>query len=184
MRISSSDSVLLIVDLQGRLLPVIDDGNLVLDNAIWLIDVARCLGVPVLVTEQYPAGLGRSADAIVDRLPEDAFIEKIHFSAVAEGKLESGLLTAAASQRKQWVVAGTEAHVCVQQTVLDLLCLGREVFVVEEAVGSRKPRDKELALQRMQKHGADVVSREMVAFEWLERADTALFRDVLKRFIR
>ncbi|HAS86036.1 MAG TPA: hydrolase, partial [Candidatus Competibacteraceae bacterium] len=81
-------------------------------------------------------------------------------------------------------VVGTEAHVCVQQTVLDLLAIGRQVFVVDDAVGSRRSRDKELALQRMQQNGAEIVSREMVVFEWLEQANTPVFRDVLKRFIR
>lgn len=180
MKITASDSVLLVIDLQGRLMPFIGDGAAVLGHAVWLIEVAQRLDIPVLATEQYPKGLGRSVDEILTWLPAEAFIEKIHFSAVTEGKL----LEAAGAHRKQWIVTGTEAHVCVQQTVLDLLSLGHQVFVVEEAIGSRKPRDKELALQRMQKHGAEIVSREMVAFEWMERADTEQFRDVLKRYIR
>ncbi|MGE5492229.1 MAG: isochorismatase family protein [Actinomycetota bacterium] len=180
MKIDKSESTLLIVDLQARLLPAIEEGATVLENALWLIGIAKRLGVPILVTEQYPQGLGRSASEIVDALPAEAFIEKKSFSAVMEGRL----LRAPGADRKQWVVAGAEAHVCVQQTVLDLLASGREVFIVDEAVGSRRGRDKELALQRMQRHGADVVSREMVAFEWLEEADTDIFRDILKGFIR
>lgn len=180
MKIDKSESTLLVVDIQARLLPAIEEGASVLENALWLIGVAKRLGVPILVTEQYPQGLGRSAAEIVDALPAEAFIEKKCFSAVREGHL----FEAPGADRKQWIVAGTEAHVCVQQTVLDLLASGREVFVVDEAVGSRRGRDKELALQRMQRHGADVVSREMVAFEWLEKADTDIFRDILKGFIR
>lgn len=180
MKIDKSESILLVVDLQARLLPAITEGGPVLENALWLIGVAKRLGIPILVTEQYPQGLGRSAPEIIDALPAEAFIEKKCFSAVKEGPL----LKAPGSDRRQWIVAGTEAHVCVQQTVLDLLASGREVFVVDEAVGSRKLRDKELALQRMLRHGADVVSREMVAFEWLEEADTEVFRDILKRFVR
>lgn len=180
MKIRPSDSVLLIVDLQERLLPAIEDGAAVLENAMWLIEVAKRLNIPILITEQYPKGLGRSAEKVIACMPQESFIEKIHFSAVAEGKL----FQASGGDKRQWIIAGTEAHVCVQQTVLDLLAQGRQVFVVEEAVGSRKPNDKQLALQRMQKHGADIVSREMVAFEWMEKADSELFRDVLKRFIR
>lgn len=180
MKIKPSDSVLLVVDLQSRLLPVIEDGAAVLDNAVWLIEVARRLDIPIVVTEQYPQGLGRSAEAIIERVPNEAFVDKIHFSAVAEGKLRQACLAG----RTQWIVAGTEAHVCVQQTVLDLLSENCQVYVVEEAVGSRKLRNKELALQRMQKHGADIVSCEMVAFEWLEKANTEQFREVLKRYIR
>lgn len=180
MRIKPSESLLLVIDLQGRLLPVIEDGGAVVANAVWMIDVAQAIGIPVLATEQYPQGLGPTEETVRARLPAAAIIEKNHFSAVTEG----ALMQADAAGRRQWVVMGTEAHVCVQQTVLDLLSIGREVFVVEEAVGSRRARDKELALQRMRQNGAAIVSREMVAFEWLEQANTAVFRDVLRRFIR
>ena len=96
---------------------------------------------------------------------------------------EGNLLCQPAAQRKQWVVCGTESHVCVQQTVLDLLAAGRDVAVVDEAVGSRSVHDKALALERMRQFGAQIVSREMVAFEWLHRANTPEFRAVLQ-FIR
>jgi nicotinamidase-related amidase len=180
MRIKASESLLLVVDLQARLLPAIDDGEAVLANATWVVDVAQAIGVPVLATEQYPQGLGQTEAGLRARLRTAAIIEKTHFSAVTEGDL----LAAADAGRRQWIVVGTEAHVCVQQTVLDLLAAGREVFVVDEAIGSRRPRDKALALQRMQKNGAEIVSREMIAFEWLEQSNTPVFRDVLKRFIR
>ncbi len=88
------------------------------------------------------------------------------------------------SDRRQWVVCGTESHVCVLQTVLQLRQDGKEVFVVEDAVGSRRPSDKALALERMRRHGIDVVSREMVAFEWLKRAGSDLFRAVSRDFLR
>ncbi len=180
MMLDAQQSVLLIIDLQERLLPAIDQGNTVIDHAAWLIGVARHLHVPVILTEQYPQGLGPSAPVIAKLIAKDERLEKTHFSAVAEGNL----LSHAAGNRKQWVVCGTESHVCVQQTVLDLIAAGRQVSVVEEAVGSRQPRDKALALTRMRQHGADVVSREMVAFEWLHQANTPQFRAVLKDFIR
>lgn len=82
------------------------------------------------------------------------------------------------------VVAGTESHVCVLQTVLDLLGQGRQVFVVAEAVGSRRTSDKELALARMRAHGAEIVSREMVAFEWLRQAGSEEFRAISREFLR
>ena len=180
MKLDATRSVLLIVDLQERLLPAIDQGERIIDHAAWLMGVARQLRVPVLLTEQYPQGLGSTAPTIAQLIRPDERLEKTHFSAVAEGNL----LSHPAAQRKQWVVCGTESHVCVQQTVLDLLAAGREVAVVEEAVGSRQPRDKDLALQRMRQHGADIVSREMVAFEWLHQANTPQFRAVLRDFIR
>lgn len=180
MPLDATRCVLLVVDLQERLLPAIHDGQSVIDHTAWLMGIARRLHVPVIVTEQYPQGLGPSAPTIAALTDPGALVIKTHFSAVAEGNL----LSHPAGQRKQWVVCGTESHVCVQQTVLDLLAAGRQVSVVEEAVGSRQPRDKTLALARMQQHGADIVSREMVAFEWLKEANTPEFRAVLKDFIR
>jgi nicotinamidase-related amidase len=180
MRIKPAESLLLAIDLQGRLLPAIECAETVLANAVWLVDVAQLIGVPVLATEHCPQSLGLVEAGLRARFPEGTIVQKTHFSAVTEGEL----LQAHEAGRKQWVVVGTEAHVCVQQTVLDLLAMGRHVFVVEDTVGSRRPRDKELALQRMQQNGAEIVSREMVVFEWLEQADTPVFRDVLKRFIR
>ena len=180
MRLNAKQSVLLIVDLQEKLSPAIDGGAAVIDHAAWLIGVARKLGVPVIATEQYPQGLGSTDKKIAELLLPGELLEKIHFSAVAEGNL----LSHAHGNRLQWVVCGTESHVCVQQTVLDLLAAGRQVSVVDEAVGSRKASDKVLALQRMRQHGADIVSREMVAFEWLHQANTPEFKAVLKEFIR
>lgn len=180
MRIKAAESLLLVVDLQERLLPAIDDGDDVMSHATWLVEVAQLIGVPVLATEHCPQRIGLTDQALRARLPAECIVEKTHFSAVPEG----ALLKAAGEGRRQWIVVGTEAHVCVQQTVLDLLVAGHSVFVVDEAVGSRRPRDKELALSRMQQNGAEIVSREMVAFEWLENADNPLFREALRRFIR
>lgn len=180
MLMRTDRSVLLLIDLQERLSPAIHEGGQVLDNALWLTRVAQRLAVPVICTEQYPQGLGPTLPALRALLPETAMVEKIHFSAVPEG----GIFAAPGGDRAQFVVAGTETHVCVQQTVLDLLDAGRRVFVVDEAVGSRRPADKALALERMRRHGADIVSREMVAFEWLRRAGTDLFRQVSREFIR
>ncbi|WP_420477017.1 isochorismatase family protein [Noviherbaspirillum sp. ST9] len=180
MRIKVSESVVLVVDLQHRLLPVIHGGDAVLSEATWLVDVAQTVHVPVLVTEHCPARIGMTDQALRSRIPADCIVEKTHFSAVADDTL----LQFPGADRQQWIVVGTEAHVCVLQTVLDLLSIGRNVFVLEEAVGSRRARDKALALGRMQQHGAEIVSREMVAFEWLESADNPRFRDVLHRFIR
>ncbi|WP_206047215.1 isochorismatase family protein [Noviherbaspirillum denitrificans] len=180
MRINVVESVVLVVDLQQRLLPVINGGDAVLAEAMWIVDVAQAIHVPVLATEHCPRNIGLTDPVLRSRLPADCIVEKTHFSAVTEGTL----LQAPGADRRQWIVVGTEAHVCVLQTVLDLLSAGRKVFIVDEAVGSRRPRDKELALHRMQQNGAEIVSREMVAFEWLECAENPAFRDVLRRFIR
>jgi len=180
MLMDASKSSLLIVDVQERLLPAIEDGAAVLQNCIWLAGVARRLQVPVVVSEQYPAGLGPTAAALREALDGARFVEKTHFSCVADGCLAGTEVDA----RRQVVVTGTEAHVCVMQTVLELRWQGKEVFLVEDAVGSRKAGDKQAALARMRAHGVEVVTREMVAFEWLKRSATPLFRELNRDFIR
>ncbi len=180
MLIERDQSTLVTIDLQARLQPTIHDGEAVLDNCIALIKVAQRLGVPCVVSEQYPSGLGGTVDA-VKAVAEDArFVEKTYFSCVAEGCLGDTAVTS----RPQVVVCGTEAHVCVLQTVLELLAEGKTVFVVADAVGARDPRNTELALERMRAKGARIVSREMVIFEWLRKADTDEFRAINRDFIR
>lgn len=180
MLMQAKDSTLLVIDLQERLLPAIDGGDAVVEQAIWLVRLAQRLQVPVLASEQYPKGLGFTEPSLHELLPGEGLREKIHFSATAG----AGLFDLPGGERRQFVVCGAETHVCVLQTVLGLLAAGRQVFVVDEAVGSRRPRDKELGLARMERAGAMIVSREMVAFEWLEQAGTELFREVSRSFIR
>lgn len=180
MLIDARKSSLLVVDVQGRLVPAISGWQALLDQVVWLIRVARRLEVPVLACEQYPQGLGPTHPAIVAELPPGCIAGKLHFSAVAGGCHGFG----EAGGSPQIVVCGMETHVCVLQTVLELVETGRRVFVVEEAVGSRRESDKALALARMRQAGAILVSREMVAFEWLRRADSDLFREISRNFLR
>ncbi len=180
MLMDSNKCSLLVVDVQARLLPAIADGAEVLKNCVWLAGVARRLGVPVVVSEQYPEGLGRTAEPLLAAAGDATLVTKTHFSCVAEDCLAD----TAVDQRRQVVVVGTEAHVCVLQTVLELRWQGKEVFVVADAVGSRKPADRDVALARMRSHGVELVTREMVAFEWLQRSATEQFRAINRDFIR
>jgi nicotinamidase-related amidase len=180
MLIEQDRSTLLVVDIQERLLPHIHEGQGVLDNAVWLVKLAQRLGVPVMVSEQYPKGIGPTIAVLRGLTSPEQVAEKQHFSCVAAKCLEH----LPGHERSQMVVAGTESHVCVLQTVLDLRAQGKEVFVVADAVGSRKPSDKELALARMRAHGIEIVSREMVAFEWLKQAGTDVFREVSREFLK
>ena len=180
MLIDARDSTLLVVYVQGKLVPVIAGWQALLDHAIWLIRLARKLEIPVLACEQYPQGLGPTHPAVAAELPTGCVAGKLHFSAVA-GTCH-GLDQAGGTG--QYVVCGMETHVCVLQTAIELLAAGKQVFVVEEAVGSRRDSDKTLALARMRDAGASIVSREMVAFEWLRRADAPLFREISKAFLR
>jgi nicotinamidase-related amidase len=180
MLIRADDSALLIVDIQERLYPAIDQAEAMLAHSVWLLAVAQRIGVPVLATEQYSKGLGPTLGALRERLPATAIVEKIAFSALAD----PGLLQMPGGERRQFVVCGSEAHVCVLQTVLGLLALGREVFVVAEAVGSPAVAQAMPNFRRLAQAGAVIVNREMVAFEWLERAGSELFRAVSREFIR
>lgn len=180
MLMRADRSTLLIIDIQERLCPVLHDADALVENSAWLIRVARRLGVPVLVTEQYPKGLGPTVPALRPLLEGVTPVEKLRFSTAQE----AALLAQPGGERQQFVVCGAETHVCVLQSVLELLAAGREVFVVEEAVASRTPANKQLALARMRQAGAQIVSGEMVAFEWMERAGTESFKEISRTLIR
>lgn len=181
MLLNPQQSQLLIIDMQNKLAPAIADFASVEQHCRWLLEVARALHIPLHATEQYPHGLGVTVQSLLCLLQPSEILEKLHFNACAEPAIVAAL---ADQQRPQVVLCGTESHVCVLQTAFGLQANGYQVFVVEEAVGSRQPRDKQLALQRLQQHGMTVLSREMVAFEWLQTAGTPLFKQVSRQFIR
>jgi nicotinamidase-related amidase len=172
LTIASKKSLLLIVDFQSRLMPSIDQGTVAVKNAARLIDMAKLVHVPIVFTEQNAKGLG----ATIDDLPVSAgrLVHKMTFDAVRE----RDFLTAIPADR-HIVVAGCEAHVCVLQTVLGLLDAGRKVYLVRDALGSRLAESKETAIRRMERHGAEVVTTEMVVFEWLEGAEHPRFREAI-----
>lgn len=176
MRIERHRSCLLIVDIQEKLLPVMRKPGRVEANAAKLVTAAQWLEVPILASEQYPKGLGRSVACIRDSLQPDEIVEKLHFSILGEegmrGRLE-GL------ERDQVVLAGIEAHVCVLQTALDLLTLGFHVFVVRDATDSRQAGSHQAALERLHLDGARTPTTEMVLFEWLEKAGTPMFKELM-----
>ncbi|MDN3555412.1 isochorismatase family protein [Halomonas maura] len=181
MRLKREASLLLIVDLQAGLLPVIDGSDQAVNEAGWLGGVAEALDVPVWLTEQYPAGLGGSAPRLLEMLGEHRRWEKVHFNAHAETEFARALVE---SGRHQVVMCGAEAHICVLQTGLALLEAGYEVAWLAEATVSRRPEEVALARRRMAQAGALVVSADMVAYEWLERCDDAAFKDVHRRFLK
>jgi nicotinamidase-related amidase len=165
-------STLLVVDLQSRLMPAIDDGMSVIANARRLLDAAAMLQVPILFTEQNVGGLGSTLPEL--RSETDRIAHKMTFDACRE----AGFLEAL-PERHDLIVAGCEAHVCVLQTVLGLLKAGRRVYVVRDALGSRRAESKETALRRMERNGAEIVTTEMVIFEWLGTAEDPRLRNVL-----
>nr|VFJ89023.1 MAG: Nicotinamidase-related amidase [Candidatus Kentron sp. LFY] len=181
MLIDQRSSCLLIVDVQEKLIPAIHDREMVVDHCAWFMKVADVVGVPLLVSEQYPTGLGSTVSSLRELAPKEAFMEKAHFSCVAAPECEARI---DALGRNQVVVAGIEAHVCVLQTALDLMKSGRQVFVVADAISSRDRHNVELAIERMRSIGITMVGREMVLFEWAHRADTAQFKYLSTKFLK
>ena len=171
-------SLLLVVDVQARLAPAIDEGAAAVENNRRLLQAAQRLQVPVLVTEHYPQGLGATVEPLQAPMAAAGatVIEKIHFGATREpGFLER----LRGFGRRQIVLTGMEAHICVLQTGLGLLEAGFAVAVVADASSSRTRANREAGLARLARHGAEIVTTEMVIYEWLERAGTADFRALL-----
>jgi nicotinamidase-related amidase len=172
--LTAESAVLLLIDMQERLIPAIHDRDILVARAVRLAEASRLLNVPIRATEQYPAGLGPTVKPLAD-YPQ-ATLAKTTFSAVAAPGF-SELLPAGVSQI---IVAGCEAHVCVLQTVLGLLGPGRRVLLAADAVGSRDPADRAVAIDRARQHGAEIVTSEMVLFEWLRDSQHPKFREVQK----
>ena len=170
-------SILLIIDAQEKFRDAIPEMESLGARIAILAKAAARLGIPVLVTEQYPKGLGSTLPVIKAALPPGTPIfEKMVFSA---GDVPEWMDALKASKRDQFVFCGVESHVCVLQTALDLIQnVEGQVYVVEDAVGSRKPSDKEAAHRRLETHAAQWVSTEMVFFEWLRRAGTSEFKEL------
>jgi nicotinamidase-related amidase len=167
------DAALLVIDVQERINGVmVDDSHLPRLDA--LVEGCRVLGTPIIATEQYPKGIGPTVDPLADKLPASP-IEKETFSCLREPAARDAIQNAG---RHQIVVTGIEAHVCVLQTVVDLLSDGYEVHVPHDAVNSRRPSDKRWSLHRMAAAGAVITSTESVLFELLERAGTDEFKVV------
>ncbi len=171
----SGACVLVLVDYQAKLMPAIHDAAQVVSTAVLLAEAAKTLGIPVLGTEQNPAGLGPNVEPVKAACART--LAKTHFGACADGLVEA--IRAARPAVNQVVIAGCEAHVCMMQTALGLLRAGLQVWVVENACGSRRPSDHAAAMRRLASAGATIVTHEMVLFEWLADCRHPSFKDVL-----
>ena len=171
-----ASSRLLVVDVQEKLVVALSDASRerLIANCRFLVEGATLFGVPVVATEQYPKGLGSTVASLADLIAERP--AKTQFSALEC----TGWGTAAASSddRFQVVVAGMESHVCVLQTVLDLLAAGYQTFVVVDAIAGRRDLDHQVALERMANSGATLTSAEAVLFEWCESASAPEFKQL------
>lgn len=173
--LSRENTILIVVDIQGSLARVMDEQAFLIENNQKLIKGMHVLGIPVIVTEQSP--LGTTIPEIADLLPGVRAITKEAFSCCAEGKFISALK---AMNRKQVLMTGIEAHVCVYQTAMDLLAMGYEVQVAADAVSSRTARNREIGIRKLTDGGAILTSAEMALFELLKTAADPKARDLFK----
>jgi nicotinamidase-related amidase len=166
-------SALVLIDFQERLFPNVYEHSRVLARIDLLLSASSLLEIPLLVTEQYPKGLGGTIEEIRKALPEMQPLTKMDFSCVAAPGFKERL---SSLQRDQIVLTGIETHICVAQTALDLAAQGENVFVVADATSSRRPYDAQIALQRMAQNGLTIMTAESVVFEWLRCAGTDEFK--------
>lgn len=181
MLITAETTSLLIVDVQERLCPVMEDPRTVIHNCGRLMKGAARLGVPVTVSEQYPKGLGPTMVDLRGLTAPENFLEKTTFSCAGAPNIVERLT---ALGRPGVVVAGIEAHVCVSQTALGLLEKGWRVFVAGDACDSRRRPDRDMGFDRLRAAGVHVVPTESVLFEWIGDASHDAFREVSKTLIK
>jgi nicotinamidase-related amidase len=173
--LTTDTTALLVIDMQERLFPVMHEKEKLLRNVIKLIKGAQVLEIPILLTEQYPRGLGPTLPEIKGLLTDIEPIEKVSFNCCDE---EAFCQALGALKRKQVLVAGIEAHICVYQTALALSRTGYEVQVVGDGVSSREPENRLVALLKMGAAGVSPTTTEMALFELLRVAGTEKFKQI------
>jgi nicotinamidase-related amidase len=168
MRLSPATTAIYVIDVQERLAAAVPDAARVIERSGRLVEAARLLGVPRLLTEQYPRGLGRTVPDLVSQLPPP--VEKMSFSCLPCLPPPAGV--------EAVVLAGLETHVCVTQTALDILATGRSVFIAVDAVAARHAIDHEVGLRRLETAGAVLTTTEAVLFEWCRTAEHPQFQAI------
>ena len=165
MRIEREKTVALVIDYQEKLVPVMAEKETLIHNSAILLAGLKMLGIPMVVTQQYTKGLGMTVSEITDALESDAYVDKISFTAYdsVKNKLYG---------KKFVIICGIEAHICVLQTVVDLVAAGYVPVVVTDCISSRKANDKKIALKRMRDEGAILTTYESLLFELLKVAGT------------
>lgn len=167
---------LVVVDVQEKLLPHINEHEDMLARVVCMVRAAHELEIPTLVSEQYPQGLGRTPESVMVAAKGAPRLEKMTFSCWRDEGMHDHLLRA---NRSQVLLVGIESHVCVQKTALDLLEASIEPVVLADAVSSRNPTDKDFALRRMERAGVLVTTVESAIFEMIERSDSPEFKKIL-----
>lgn len=174
--LNKEQTLLVLVDVQGKLAKIVHDSESLIDHLVKLIKGLRILGVPIIWVEQYPEGLGPTIKEVAQYLPEIKPIRKTTFSAC---KNETFARAVQAAGRRQILVAGIETHICVYQTSVELKEWGYEVQVVADAVSSRTLTNKEIGLEKMKSAGISLTSVETALFELMEIAEGDDFKQIL-----
>ncbi len=175
--LSRDETALIIIDVQEKLFEKVEDREKIADNICRLIRFANILGIPIILTEQYPKGLGPTIHRIRELIPNVKPIEKIEFSCMASEEFRRRI---SEIKVKNLVLTGIEAHICVAQTAIEAITSGYKVYVVYDAISSRHREDKAIAIERMKQHGVYMVTSEMLMYEVLRRAGTPEFKEILK----
>jgi nicotinamidase-related amidase len=177
----SEDAVLMIIDIQERMMPVMDYGGQVVSKTVTLIKTAEKLEIPIILIEMYPKGLGKTVPEVMEHIADVPRFEKITFSACCELPLTEHLKKLG---RRKIIVTGMETHVCVLQTVRGLLEVGYQVFLVGDAVSSRTKHNYRNALAMMHDMGAVITNTETVFFDLMKQAGTPIFKELSSKYIK
>jgi len=171
------NTFLLLIDMQERLYRAMHDKEDLLENVCKLIMGMKAFGIPIVMSEQYPEGIGKTIPEVAELLPDIPGIRKLSFSCCSNKECNAAM---AATERNQVLIAGIETHVCVYQTAMDLLEGGYDVQVVADAVSSRSARNRDIGLMKMRDAGIVITGVEIALFELLRTAESGKFRELSK----
>ncbi len=180
MLLNKEKSVIIIVDIQNSLNSAMRHPERVINNSRNLLKIAQVLDIPYILTEQVPEKLGQTVPEVRQECAQEHIVSKTCFSCCADSLFNEKLRK---TGKTQVILTGIESHVCILQTALSLKEQGIDVFVVKDAISSRKELDYKIACARMENNGINMVSYEMVLFEWLRDSTHPEFRNISKNFI-
>ena len=176
MRILADETMALIIDFQERLVPVIHNSEELIRSSSILVKGLKALEIPMVVSQQYTRGIGMTVPAIIEAAGEEfAYLDKVSFSCAEDEEL---LRKIRETGKKNIILSGIEAHICVLQTAIDLIAKGYNVILVEDCIGSRRESDKEVAVRRAYAEGAIVTTYESILFELTRVAKTEVFKTI------
>ncbi len=174
MRILAEETMALVIDYQERLVPVINNSEELIRKSSILVKGLKALGIPMVVSQQYTKGIGMTVPAIAEAAGEEfAYLDKVTFSCAEDEEL---LHTISETGRKNIILCGIEAHICVLQTAIDLITKGYNVVLVEDCIGSRRENDRVVAVRRAEAEGAVITTCESILFELTRVAKTEVFK--------